>query len=122
MGSLDTMQWLIGSVKNVAHTLMSSSGQNLNCTWAGIIHYGLSFAFQIQNNCFFVFVSSFTRSIVLYSTTLFSNFHKLKSVSFQMLPRICISLLQGLNYRQLDLGMSFLVIKKKKCYPNAHNY
>ena len=25
---------------------MPSSGQNINCTWAGIIHYGLYFAFQ----------------------------------------------------------------------------
>jgi hypothetical protein len=24
-----------------------------------------------------------------------------------MVPRICISLLQGLSYRQIDLGMSF---------------
>jgi hypothetical protein len=36
--------------------LCTSSGQNLNCSWAGIIHDGLSLAFQkgwykkIQNN------------------------------------------------------------------------
>ena len=28
------------------NTLLPSSGQNLNCTWAGIIHYGLSLACQ----------------------------------------------------------------------------
>jgi hypothetical protein len=44
---------------------------------------------------------------VLYSLTLTSHFHKLQNVSFQMVPRICIFLLQGLRYRQLDLGMSF---------------
>ena len=30
-----------------------------------------------------------------------------QTVSYQMVPRICISLLQDLTYRQLDLGMSF---------------
>ena len=45
--------------KNFAHSLMPSSGQNLNCTWAGLIHYGLSLAFQrwwyknIQKNGWF---------------------------------------------------------------------
>jgi hypothetical protein len=29
------------------------------------------------------------------------------SVSFQMIPRICISFLHGLSYRQLDFGMKF---------------
>uniref|UniRef100_A0A8C7PYZ9 Ferredoxin 1 n=1 Tax=Oncorhynchus mykiss TaxID=8022 RepID=A0A8C7PYZ9_ONCMY len=61
----------------------------------------LSLAFQI---CFF-FVLSFTRSNVLYSPTLISHFHKRQSVYFQMILRICISLLQVLSYRQLDLGM-----------------
>ena len=55
----------------------------------------------------FFFVFSSTRSIVLYSSTFNSHFQKLQSVSYQMVPRICISLLQGLSYRQLDLGMSF---------------
>jgi hypothetical protein len=32
-------------------------------------------------------------------------FYKLQIVSFQMVSRICISLLQVLSYRQLDLGM-----------------
>ena len=38
---------------------------------------------------------------------LHSHFHKLQSVSFQMIPIICISLLQGLSYRQLDLVCHF---------------
>ena len=55
----------------------------------------------------FFFVFSSTKSIVLYSPTFNSHFHKLQSVSFQMVPRICIALIQGLSYKQLDLGMSF---------------
>ena len=51
---------------------------------------------------FFIFVLSFIRSNVLYSPTFISHFHKLQSVSFQMVTRICISLLQGLSYRQLQ--------------------
>ena len=31
----------------------------------------------------------------------------IQSVSFQMVSRLCISLLQVLSYRQLGLGMSF---------------
>ena len=54
----------------------------------------------------FVFVFSSTRSIVLYSPTSLSHFHKLQSVSFHMVPSMCISLLQGLSYRKLDLVMS----------------
>uniref|UniRef100_A0A8K9WUF4 Uncharacterized protein n=1 Tax=Oncorhynchus mykiss TaxID=8022 RepID=A0A8K9WUF4_ONCMY len=46
----------------------------------------------------FLFVLSFTRSNVLYSPTLISHFHNLQSVSFQMVSRICISLLQVLSY------------------------
>jgi hypothetical protein len=51
LGSVDIqfwkeMQWFIGSVKMFAHTLLPSSDQNLNSTWAWIIHYGLSLAFQ----------------------------------------------------------------------------
>jgi hypothetical protein len=34
------------SLKLCTYTLLPSSGQNLNCTWAGIIQYGLSLAFQ----------------------------------------------------------------------------
>ena len=56
---------------------------------------------------FFFFVLSFTRSTVSSSPTFLSHFHKLQSVSFQMVPRKCISLLQVLSYRQLDLSMSF---------------
>ena len=48
----------------------------------------------------------FTRSDVLYSHTIILHFN-FKSVSFQMVSGICISLLQGLSYRQLDLGMQF---------------
>ena len=55
----------------------------------------------------FLFIFSSTRSIVLYSPTFNSHLHKLQSVSFQMVPGICISLVQVLSYRQLDLGMSF---------------
>ena len=40
--------------------------------------------------------------LVLYSPTFNSHFHKIQSVSFQMIPRICISLPLGLSYRQLD--------------------
>ena len=60
-----------------------------------------------KNNVFLFELLSFTRSNVLYSTTFILNFHKVQSVSFQMVSRICISLLQVLSYRQLDLGMSF---------------
>ena len=55
----------------------------------------------------FFFVFSSTRSIVLYSPTSLSHLLKRQSVSFQMVPIICVSLLQGLSYRQLDLGMSY---------------
>jgi hypothetical protein len=89
------------SVWNFAHTLHI---QNMNCTWAGIMHYGLCLAFQ---KLLFFLVLSFTRYNVLYFPTLISYFHKLQSVSFQMLSRICIYLFQVLSYRQLELGMSF---------------
>ena len=62
----------------------------------------------------FFFVFSSTRYIVLYSPTCNSHFHKLQNVCFQMVPRICMSLLQGLSYRQLDLGMSFQERIEKK--------
>ena len=62
----------------------------------------------------FFFVLSFTRSNVLYSPTFLSNFHKLQSVYFQMVPRTCISLLHSLSYRQLDLGMPFQAKNEKK--------
>ena len=61
---------------------------------------------------FFLLELCFTRSNVLYSPTLASHFHKLLSVSFQMVSIICISLLQVLSYRQLDLGMSFQAKKR----------
>jgi hypothetical protein len=51
---------------------------------------------------------------VIYSPTLISHFHKLQRVSFQMVSIICISLLQVLSYRQLDLGMSFQAKIEKK--------
>ena len=63
---------------------------------------------------FFFFVLSFTRCNVLYSPKLISHLHKLQSVSCQMVSRICISLLQVLSYRQLDLGMSFQAKIEKK--------
>uniref|UniRef100_A0A8C7L1D1 cGMP-dependent protein kinase n=1 Tax=Oncorhynchus kisutch TaxID=8019 RepID=A0A8C7L1D1_ONCKI len=65
---------------------------------------------KYKRKVFFFFVLSFTRSIVLYSPMFPSHFHKVQSVSFQMLPRI--SLLQGLSYSQLDLGMSKDLIKE----------
>ena len=43
-------------------------------------------------------------NILLHSFHISTNF---KVYPFQMVPRICISLLQGLSYRHLDLGMSF---------------
>ena len=61
----------------------------------------------------FVFVFSSTRSIVLYSPTFNSHFHKLQSVSFQMVPIIRMSLLKGLSYRQLDWECHFRQKLKK---------
>ena len=49
----------------------------------------------------FFFVLSFTRYIVLDSPTFFSHLPKCQSVSFQMVPRKCISLVQGLSYRKV---------------------
>ena len=80
--------------------------------------YGFSIKFQLffifLKTHAFLFIVSFTRSNVLYSPTLISHFHKLQSVSFQMVTRICISLLQVLSYRQLNMGMSFLAKIEKK--------
>ena len=58
-----------------------------------------------KNACLFPCISS-TRSIVLYSTTFNSHLHKLQSVFYQKVTRICISLLLGLSYRLVELGMS----------------
>jgi hypothetical protein len=44
---------------------------------------------------------------------LLHEFH-IQSVSFQMVSRICISLLQVLSSRQLDLGLSFWSENEKK--------
>jgi hypothetical protein len=52
--------------------------------------------------------------LMLYSPTSISHFHKLQCVSFEMASRICISLLQVLSYRQLDLGV-ILDKNEKKC-------
>ena len=43
---------------------------------------------------------------MLYSPTFNSHLHILESVFFQMVPRICKSLVLGLSYRQLEMGMS----------------
>ena len=87
---------------------------------------GLSLAFQRwwykKNIYIFFFVLSFIRSIVIYSPTFLSHFHKLQSVFFQMVPRICISLLQSLSYRQLDLSMSrSRVMECCTRWPGLHN-
>jgi hypothetical protein len=43
-----------------------------------------------------------------------SYFHKLQNVSFQMVSRICISLLRVLSYRQLKFGYVILGENLKK--------
>jgi hypothetical protein len=70
---------------------------------AFLLHFKDDGTKKYKRKVVFFFVLSFTRSILLYSPT----FHKVQNVSFQMVPRIYISLLQGLSYRQLVLGMSF---------------
>ena len=88
---------------SLSKTLHIHCCQNLNCSWAGIIHHGLSLAFQRWYKKKILFELSFTRSNVLYSPTFISHFHNHQSVSIQMVLRICISLLQVLSYRQLQM-------------------
>jgi hypothetical protein len=65
----------------------------------------------IQKNSCFLLVLSFIRCNVLYSPTFLSHVHELQSVSIQMVLIICISLFQGLSYRQLDLGPELQAVR-----------
>ena len=50
---------------------------------AFLLHFKDDGTKKYKQIVFFFFVSSFTRSIVLYSPTFLSHFNKLQSVSFQ---------------------------------------
>jgi hypothetical protein len=71
---------------NYAHTLMPSSDQNLNYTWAGIIHYILSLAFQTwyEKNTkeSFFFIYDILPVLVCY--ILLDSFHI--SIKFKVFP------------------------------------
>ena len=82
---------------------------------AFLLHFKDDGTKKIQKNGCFFSLYHLLPDLLCY-ILLHSHFHKLQSVSFQMVPRICISLLQGLSYRQLDLGMSFRWKLKKGGY------
>jgi hypothetical protein len=69
---------------------------------------------KYKNIVGFFFVLSFTISIVLYSPTFLSHFHQ--SVYFQMVPRKCISLLQGRSLQAVRFGLVILgeILNNKK--------
>ena len=103
-GSLDQSKTLH------THTLLPSSGQNLNCAWAGIIHI-IAFLLHFKDDGTKKSVLFFTRSNALYSPTLISHFHKLLSVSFPMATIICISLLQGSEIKIIKKAASKAFVK-----------
>ena len=95
---------------------------------AFLLHFKEIYNKNTKERLIFVFVLSFTRTIGVDSPTFLTHFHELQSVSFQMVPRTCISLLQGLSHRQLDLSMSFQakifkkgwILKTPECvYPSV---
>ena len=96
------------SVWNFAHTLLPSCGHQIASSFLAECDLSLAFLrWWYKKTVGFIFVFSFTRSNVLYSPIFISHFHKLQSVTFQIISIIGISLLKCLSYRQLDLGISF---------------
>ena len=70
---------------------------------AFVLHFKDDGTKKIQFFFCFFFVLSLTRSNVFYYTTFLTHFHKIQSVSFQMVSRVCISLLQVLSYSHVDV-------------------
>jgi hypothetical protein len=108
---LSTQTFYIALLVLAVHIMYLGALKLQKLDWLTLIalvytYYFLSKMVQ-KKRLFFFFVLSFTRSKMLYSAPLIEHFHKLQSVSFQMVSRICTSMLQVLSYRQLDLDMLF---------------
>ena len=113
------MQWFIGSVYNIAHPLLTSSGQNQNCAWGwNNTLWPFSCISKIivqKKHVFFLLCMIFYQIYCVMFSYINSIFPQTSVFPFKWYQEYAYPCFRSwATYRQFDLGMSFYVKNVKK--------